>query len=127
MHSSEPSTVVFPFQSKNKMPSPCDCCDGRCQYCTSMGYTWPNVTRITGQSKNNVRKHMLLHPCCKKTSKAEVQHPMLSRPLIVDALPLDLQARILVRIHFQDLLNLYSKSRYLFKYLLRNTVGRRTS
>lgn len=62
-----------------------------------MGYTWPNVTRITGQSKNNVRKHMLLQPCCKKTSKAEVQHPLLSRPLIVDALPLEIQARILLQ------------------------------
>jgi hypothetical protein len=65
-----------------------------------MGYTWPNVNRITGQSKNNVRKHMLLHPCCKKTSKAEVQHPLLNRPLIVDACPWELQARI--RQHFGD-------------------------
>ena len=37
---------------------------------------------------------MLLHPCCKKTSKAAVQHPLLNRPLIVNALPLEVQARI---------------------------------
>ena len=82
------------------MPSPCDCCNGTCQYCVSMGYTWPKVTRITGQSKNNVRRHMLLHRCCKKQTKKAVVHPITNRPLIVDALPVELQARILL--HFGE-------------------------
>lgn len=47
-----------------------------------------NVSRITGQSK---RKHMLLHPRCKKSSKVAFQHPLIDRPLIVEALPLELQ------------------------------------
>ncbi len=80
------------------MASTCDCCEGQCEYCKSMHYSWPNIRRITGNSKCNIRKHMKLHPCCKKTSKAAVVHPLLNRPLIVHALPQQIQARILL--HF---------------------------
>jgi hypothetical protein len=82
------------------MATPCDCCDGRCQYCSSMGYTWANVTRIHGASGTNLGRHMKLHPCCKKQTKKAIIHPLTNRPLIVEALPVELQARILL--HFGD-------------------------
>jgi hypothetical protein len=77
-----------------QMPTSYSCCDGNCLYCKSMNYTWPSVQRTTGYSKSNYRKHMLLHPCCKKISKAAVIYPLLNRTLIVNALSMELQARI---------------------------------
>jgi hypothetical protein len=59
-----------------------------------MGYTWENVTRIAGASGTNLGRHMKLHPCCKKQTKKAVVHPFTNRPLIVNALPVELQARI---------------------------------
>ena len=82
------------------MPTPCDCCDGRCDYCSSMGHTWPNVSRIKGTSERALSRHLLYHPCCKKQTKKAVVHPLTNRPLIVNALPVELQARILL--HFGE-------------------------
>ncbi|KAJ2988231.1 hypothetical protein HDV02_005693, partial [Globomyces sp. JEL0801] len=65
-----------------------------------MGYTWENVTRIHGASATNLGRHMKLHPCCKKQTKKAVVHPLTNRPLIVNALPVELQARILL--HFGE-------------------------
>jgi hypothetical protein len=59
-----------------------------------MVYTWPNISRIHGGSETNLGRHMRLHPCCKKTSKRAVIHPLNERPLIIDALPIDIQAKI---------------------------------
>jgi hypothetical protein len=40
---------------------------------------------------------MKLHPCCKKQTKKAIVHLEQNRPLIVVALPLDLQDKILLR------------------------------
>lgn len=47
-------------------------------------------------SDSALSRHMKYHPCCKQRTKKPVTHPIINRELIVEALPLDIQARILL-------------------------------
>jgi hypothetical protein len=66
-----------------------------------MGYVWPGV-EFKGASRSAWSRHMAkYHPCCKQDSNGsnfklipEVEHPVLNRPLILEALPTLMQARI---------------------------------
>jgi hypothetical protein len=75
-----------------KMQTPCDCA----MEPASIASVWDIRGRMLLELQEHRRTMFESIYYYKKTSKAAVQHPLLNRPLIVNALPLELQARILL-------------------------------